>query len=116
MTCTKSIISETLIKKGQAARDSGCNMYLYCSPDIMDFRWNSAKLFGDNTVHNNDFESCPIETSVGDVGTTTPTDVDQMWKHAPASCDSTVTRETDLDGTGKRQQAILNSQKLFIFL
>merc|ERR1712176_125577 len=89
------------MKKGQAARDSGCNMYLYCSPDIMDFRWNSAKLFGDNTVHNNDFESCPIETSVGDVGTTTPTDVDQMWKHAPASCDSTVTRETDLDGTDK---------------
>ena len=65
----------------------------------MDFRWNSAKLFGVNTVHNNDVATCPIENSVGDVGTTTPTDVDKMWKHAPASCDSTVTRE-DVDGTG----------------
>jgi len=86
-----------VMKTGSAATDAGCNMYLYCSPSIMDFRWNNAKLLGQNTILNNPQTSCPIETSVGLVGTTTPTGADKMWQHAPASCDSTVTRE-NVDG------------------
>ena len=65
----------------------------------MDFRWNNAKLLGENTIHKNPQASCPIQDSVGDVGSTTPTGVDKMWRYAPASCDSTVTRE-NVDGTG----------------
>ena len=91
--------SQTLIKTGRAASTAGCDMYLHCSPDIMDFRWNNAKLLGTNTVHNNVNTNCPIETSVGLVGTSVATGADKMWKHAPASCDSTLTRE-DVDGEG----------------
>ena len=65
----------------------------------MDFRWNHAKLFGDNTIQNNAKTSCPVANSVGVVGSVTPIGVNKMWKHPPASCDSTVTRE-DIDGTG----------------
>ena len=65
----------------------------------MDFRWNEAKLLGVNTNLNNGNTNCAIETSSGDVGDTTPTDVDKMWQHPPASCDSTVTRE-NVDGEG----------------
>ena len=75
-------------------------MYLHCTPDIMDFRWNNEKLLGSNTIHNNADSDCPIETSVGLIGLVSATGADKMWKHAPASCDSTVTRE-DVDGTGK---------------
>ena len=75
-------------------------MYLHCTPDLMDFRWNNAKLLGENTILNNPQTSCQIQDSVGDVGSTTPTGVDKMWQHAPASCDSTVTRE-NVDGKGK---------------
>merc|ERR1712025_524870 len=64
----------------------------------MDFRWNNAKLLGENTILNNPQTSCEIQNSAGDVGTTTPTGADKMWQHAPASCDSTVTRE-NVDGT-----------------
>ena len=92
--------SQTLIKTGSAATKAGCNMYLHCTPDIMDFRWNNAKLLGTNTVHNNANTDCPIETSAGLVGVTSPTGADKMWKHAPASCDSTVTRE-NVAGTGQ---------------
>ena len=74
-------------------------MYLHCTPDIMDFRWNSAKLYGINTVLKNVQTTCAIEDSLGNIGDTSPLDVDKMWKHSPASCDSTVTRE-NVDGTG----------------
>ena len=74
-------------------------MYLHCSPEIMDFRWNEANLLGSNTIHNNANTNCAIEASSGDVGTVTPTGVDKMWQHPPASCDSTVTREV-VDGEG----------------
>merc|ERR1712023_420187 len=86
-----------VMKTGTAATDAGCNMYLYCSPSTMDFRWNEAKLLGVNTNLNNADTNCAIEASSGDVGDTTPTGVDKMWQHPPASCDSTVTRE-DVDG------------------
>ena len=92
-------ITQTLIKTGSAATDAGCNMYLYCSPSKMDFRWNEANLLGSNTIHNNADTNCAIEASSGDVGTVTPTGVDKMWRHPPASCDSTVTRE-DVNGEG----------------
>ena len=65
----------------------------------MDFRWNEANLLGSNTIHNNADTNCAIEASSGDVGTVTPTGVDKMWQHPPASCDSTVTREV-VDGEG----------------
>ena len=65
----------------------------------MDFRWNNEKLLGTNTIHNNDDPTCAIEDSSGNVGETSPTGVDKMWQHPPASCDSTVTRE-NVDGTG----------------
>ena len=65
----------------------------------MDFRWNNAKLLGVNTNHNNADTDCAIEDSSGKVGTVTPTGVDKMWQHPPASCDSTVTRK-DIDGEG----------------
>ena len=90
---------QTLIKTDGAATKAGCNMYLNCTPEIMDFRWNNAKLLGENTIHKNPQTSCPIQDSVGDVGSITPTGVDKMWRYAPASCDSTVTRE-NVDGTG----------------
>merc|ERR1711868_122807 len=86
-----------VMKTGTAATDAGCIMYLYCSPSTMDFRWNEAKLLGVNTNLNNADTNCAIEASSGDVGDTTPTGVDKMWQHPPASCDSTVTRE-DVDG------------------
>ena len=89
--------SQTLIKTDKAASQAGCNMYLHCTPEIMDFRWNHASLFGINTIHNNADSTCAIEDSSGPVGTKTPTGVDKMWQHPPASCDSTVTRE-DVDG------------------
>ena len=87
------VTSQTLIKTGSAATTAGCDVYLHCTPNI------NAKHLGTNTVHNNDDSDCPIEISVRIVGTTTPTGADKMWKHAPASCDSTVTRE-DVDGKG----------------
>ena len=65
----------------------------------MDFRWNEAKLLGVNTNLNNADTNCAIKDSSGDVGDKTPTGVDKMWQHPPASCDSTVTRE-DVDGEG----------------
>ena len=65
----------------------------------MDFRWNEAKLLGVNTNLKNADTNCAIEASSGDVGDKTPTGVDKMWQHPPASCDSTVTRE-DVDGEG----------------
>merc|ERR1711868_351504 len=89
--------NKCVMKTGSAAKDAGCNMYLYCSPSTMDFRWNEANLLGSNTIHNNANTNCAIEASSGDVGDTTPTGVDTMWQHPPASCDSTVTRE-DVDG------------------
>ena len=90
----------TLIKTDAAATKAGCQMYLHCSPEIMDFRWNNANLLGTNTVHNNANADCAIAASAGNVGSTTPTGVDKMWKHPPASCDSTVTRE-EVDGKGQ---------------
>jgi len=86
-----------VMKTGSAAKDAGCNMYLHCTPSIMDFRWNSEDLLGSNTVHNNAHNDCAVKDSNGKVGDTTPTGVDKMWQHPPASCDSTVTRE-DVDG------------------
>ena len=74
-------------------------MYLNCSPEIMDFRWNNAKLLGTNTIHKNANSDCAIKASSGKVGTTTPEGVDKMWQHPPASCDSTVTRDY-IDGVG----------------
>ena len=65
----------------------------------MDFRWNNANLLGVNTNLNNPDATCAIEDSAGNVGEKTPENVDKMWKHAPASCDSTVTRE-DVNGEG----------------
>ena len=65
----------------------------------MDFRWNGEDLLGSNTVHNNPHTDCAIKDSNGKVGDTTPTGVDKMWQHPPASCDSTVTRE-DVNGEG----------------
>ena len=106
---------QTLIKTDGAATKAGCNMYLHCTPDIMDFRWNNARLLGTNTLHNNANTNCPIETSVGLVGSTTPTGADKMWQHAPASCDSSVTRE-DVDGTGKvSRQTLITEKNQFIF-
>lgn len=69
-------------------------MYLNCKPDIMDFRFNQASLLGENTVLVNDESTCPIVASSGLVGLKAATGADKMWKHAPASCDSEVTRET----------------------
>jgi len=76
---------------------SQCAMYLNCEPDIMDFRFNQASLLGENTVLINDESTCPIAASSGLIGTVAATGADKMWKHAPASCDSEVTRETKDD-------------------
>ena len=63
----------------------------------MDFRFNQASLLGENTVLINDESTCPIAASSGLIGTAAATGADKMWKHAPASCDSEVTRETTDD-------------------
>ena len=85
----------------------------------MDFRFNSSKLFGDSDILVNDEETCAIEESdglVGGEGTVIihltelrlnlflikscfsggvdAVGADTMWNHAPASCDSEVSRET----------------------
>ena len=50
---TQSATFQTLIKTDGAATKAGCNMYINCTPYIMDFRWNNAKLLGENTIHKN---------------------------------------------------------------
>ena len=69
-------------------------MYLDCKPKIMDFRFNKDSLLGENTVLINNESTCPILDSSGLVGSKTATGADKMWQHAPASCDSEVSRET----------------------
>ena len=69
-------------------------MYLDCQPKIMDFRFDKNSLLGENTVLINSESTCPILESTGLVGSKTPTGANRMWKHAPASCDSEVSRET----------------------
>jgi len=71
-----------------------CAMYLDCKPKIMDFRFNKDFLLGENTVLLNNEATCPILESTGLVGSKAPTGANRMWKHAPASCDSEVSRET----------------------
>merc|ERR1712227_662075 len=81
---------------------ASCPLYLGCKPATMDFRFNFEKLFGENVLLVNDEKTCEIENSdglVGGEGGVDPIGADKMWKHAPASCDSEVSRETkdDLD-------------------
>ena len=103
---------QTLIKKGAQARQAGCNMYLYCTPEIMDFRWNSFKLLGENTAEKKVQAECPTKYNKGKIGEISPMDVDRMWKYSTASCDSTVTRE-NIDGTGEVGKQDFNYLKKF---
>ena len=62
------------------ASDDGCSMYLHCSSDVMDFRFFEATLLGTSNILSNVYPSCPISTSEGQIGDTTPSGVDKMWK------------------------------------
>ena len=64
----------------------------------MDFRFFEATLLGTSNILSNVYPSCPISTSEGQIGDTTPSGVDKMWKNPLAACDSEVTKE-NIDGT-----------------